>query len=126
MGEGEEYETVVVVDGPGWGLEGVDGEYEDKGLVNKNWQGWEAWIDFDVAAVKVVGWGEAICPREGGWGEEWKENLVFPGLWDPGFERVDQRYSWKELKRVRNLPEHHHHCLLIIPNPHAHPLPLTI
>lgn len=81
LGEGGEYETVVL-DGPrGVWRGGI--VVDEKGLVVRRGEAGEAWLEVEEGAGQVT--------REAGAEEEeeledWKKGLVIPALWDEGFE----------------------------------------
>ena len=84
LGEGGEYETVVVAGWWGTGrVEVAEGERE---IVRG--EGGEAWVKVADSGGKVVGMGFGE-----GDGEAWRERLRAPGLWDQEFEALVRRRS---------------------------------
>lgn len=80
LGEGGEYETIVV-DGPrGVWSGGI--VVDEKGLVVRRGEAGEAWLEFEEGAGQVV--REDVAEEEQL--EGWRKKLVIPGLWDDGFE----------------------------------------
>lgn len=84
LGEGGEYETLVV-DGPAGVWKGELRVREEQRVVGKG-EGGEAWMGF-------VG-GEVVDKENGEEDGAWTERLRIPGLWDKRFEKL--------LKRIGN------------------------
>lgn len=79
LGEGGEYETLVVGGPRGlWKGRVVVGEEERR---VRRGGGGEAWVDFKGGRVEVF-------EREEGGNGEWREKLKMPGIWDERFARL--------------------------------------
>ncbi|MCJ1325321.1 hypothetical protein MMC10_001984 [Thelotrema lepadinum] len=80
LGEGGEYETLVV-SGPK-GLWRGRLEVEDRERVVRRGEGGEAWMEFDGGSVVEFG------AEDDGKEVAWMKRLRVPGLWDGDFERI--------------------------------------
>ena len=93
LGEGGEYETIVV-DGPrGIWKGGIF--VDEKGLVVRRGEGGEAWLEVEEGAGRVMT-EDFVEEKEDELGE-WRKRLVIPRLWDEGFEGLVGRIRSGEI-----------------------------
>lgn len=84
LGEGGEYETIVL-DGPrGFWKGGI--VLDEKELVVRRGEAGEAWLEVEEGAGQVR--REAVAEEEERELESWEKKLVIPRLWDEGFEEL--------------------------------------
>lgn len=82
LGEGGEYETIVV-DGPrGVWKRGIS--VDENLLVVRRGEAGEAWLDVEEGAGRIT--TEDTAAEEEVEQQGWRKRLVIPGLWDEGFE----------------------------------------
>lgn len=91
LGEGGEYETIVV-DGPRGVWKGGISVDENRLVVRRGEAG-EAWLEVEEGAGRVT--TDDVADEEGGL-EGWRKRLVIPRLWDEGFEALVGRIRSSE------------------------------